>query len=378
MKTMKYALQLCLIAVFITACKGEREESAGESADADKETMLASPSTVQVVRKSDLIITTVENTAVSSKMSITGRVVPRNTTELVSEVQGRIIMSNKPFKAGSSYQRGETILSIDSQEFALNLESQKSAFLNILIGMMPDMKADYAENYPQWLAYIDSYQTGKALPSLPEPKSNPEKYFLTSQQVYNTYYNIKAQEERLSKFRLKAPYAGSLSVAMVDNGGLVTPGQPLGTYISDGDYEIESAVPLKLAQVLEVGQLIEFSNQDLQQHFTAKVTRINNIVDPATQNIPVFLSISDPDLRSGMYLEGQVSSSTFDNAVRVPAAAVNRDNTVHILEQGVIRKVAVQVLNTTDREVVIQGLQDQDQLILTAFENPVSGLKIIE
>ncbi|MEO1487104.1 MAG: HlyD family efflux transporter periplasmic adaptor subunit [Bacteroidota bacterium] len=379
MKTIKNAIRLSLIALLFIACGDDGKKEDRENPETIQKTnALTSQSNVQVVRRSDLQVRTIQNTTVSSYMPITGRVVPKNTTRLVSEVQGRILMGDKPFKAGTSYRKGETILRMDDQEFALNLESQKSAFLNILTGMMPDMQADYPENYGPWLDYINSYETGKPLPQLPETKSSPEKYFLTSRQVYNTYYNIKAQEERLSKYTLKAPYSGSLSVALVDNGGLVSPGQSLGTFFSDRDYEIESAVPLRLAKALEAGQLIEFYNKEMAKKFKAKVVRINNIVDPDTQNIPVFLKISDTDLRSGMYLEGFVNSSSFENSVNVPAYAVNRDNTVHVLENGVILKKEVDVLNTTDKEVVIRGLTDNTQLVLTTFDNPVSGLKIIE
>ena len=304
--------------------------------------------------------------------------IPKYTTRLVAEVQGRILPSNKPFKAGTTYQKGEALLRIDSQEFALNLESQKSAFLNILTGMMPDLKADYPENYQNWLDYVNHYQSGVSLPPLPDTKSNPEKYFLTSRQVYNTYFNIKAQEERLKKFTLTAPYSGSLSTAAVDNGGLVSPGQSLGTFISDNNYEVEAAVKLALAQMLKVGQKIDLHNKSLNRTFTATVVRINNIVDPNTQNIPVFLQISDKDLRSGMYLEGQVTASIFENAVKIPATAINRDNTVHLLRDGVIRKETIEIMNSEVSEAVVGGLKDNAQLILTTFQNPVSGLKISE
>lgn len=379
MKTIKNAIRLSLIALLFIACGDDGKKVEEENNESSQETAsTTSQSNVQVVRRSDLELETIQNTTVSSYMPITGRVVPRNTTQLVSEVQGRILTGNKPIKAGTSYRKGEAIVRVDGQEFALNLESQKSSFLNILTGMMPDMKADYPDNYGTWLDYVNSYESGKPLPPLPETKSNSEKYFLTSRQVYNTYYTIKAQEERLSKYILRAPYDGSLSVSLVDNGGLVSPGQPLGTFISDKNYELESAVPLRLAKALTVGQLIEFHNKDLDKKFEAKVLRINNILDPNTQNIPVFLKISDPYLRSGMYLEGQVNSGTFENSVNVPAYAVNRDNTVHVLENGIIRKKEVDVLNTTNREVVIRGLNDNTQLVLTTFDNPVSGLKIKE
>ncbi|MEM8765140.1 MAG: HlyD family efflux transporter periplasmic adaptor subunit, partial [Bacteroidota bacterium] len=377
MKTIKNVILCALFGILLSACGGNEEQSSKQQ-EAQPTVNAASESAVQVIRKSDLELRTIKNGTVTSYLPITGRVIPKYTTQLVAEVQGRVLLSKKPFKSGSAYRKGEVLLRIDSQEFALNLESQKSAFLNILTGMMPDLKADYPENYQNWLTYINNYQSGLPLPVLPETKSNPEKYFITSQQVYNTYYNIKAQEERLRKFTLTAPYSGSLSAAMVDNGGLVSPGQPLGTFISDRDYEVEAAVTLELAQQLKIGQNIELYNKSLNETFKAKVIRINNIVDPNTQNIPVFLKVSDEKLRSGMYLEGKVRYNTFENAVKIPATAINRDNTVHLLEEGVIRKETIEIMNSEVTEAVVSGLDDNTQLILNSFQNPVSGLKILE
>ena len=374
--TMKSIRKVATLAVFIGLLVSCGEEPNEGSKEEQKTPAPKTESSVQVIRKSDLKLQSITNGTVTSYVQITGRVIPKNTTQLVAEVQGRILSSANPFKAGTSYAKGQTMLRIDSREFVLGLESQKNAFLNILTSMMPDLKADYPDNYQNWLNYVSNYETGGALPALPQTTSDPEKYFVTSRQVYTTFYNIKAQEERLSKFTLRAPYSGSLSVALVDDGGLVSPGQPVGTFISNTVYEIESAVSIPLATKLKPGQKINFKSNGLDKAFTATVSRINDIVDPNTQNIPVFLSVSDADLRSGMYLEGQVNSGSVENAVAIPVEVVDRDNTVHILKDGIIRKVPITIVSTGNEMLTIRGLENNDQLILTTFENPISGLKI--
>lgn len=373
MKLRKTAWLLAFCTLCIISCGDDQKTET-----ATTEPVVQSESSIKIIRKNDLKLKTVKNGRVNSYAPITGRVVPSNTTQLVAEVQGRIRKGFGPFKAGTSFRKGETILSIDNREFALNLESQKSAFLNILTSMMPDMKADYPSNYQNWLKYVSNYESGEPLPDLPETISDPEKYFVTSRQVYNTYYNIKAQENRLSKYYLVAPFNGSLSAALVDNGGLVSPGQALGTFISDGDYEIEAGVGLQLASLLEIGQKVDFKSKELDKTFTATVIRINNIVDTQTQNIPVFLKISDSNLRSGMYLEGLVPMDSFDRAINVPAEAVNRDNTVHLLIDGIIKKQAVEIISSSQDSLTIKGAPEGSQLILTTFETPISGLKITE
>ncbi|MEM6720668.1 MAG: HlyD family efflux transporter periplasmic adaptor subunit [Bacteroidota bacterium] len=377
MKTIKKVTVYVLLSFCIFSCGENKKEE--ETKPQKTETAVAqSLSSVQVIRKSDLELQIIQNANVQNYLPITGRVIPKNTTQLVAEVQGRIVRGSKDFKEGTSFTKGQTILRIDSGEFALNLEAEKSRFLNVLTSMMPDLKADYPDNYNNWLAYVTAYTTGEKLPELPKTKSASEKYFLTSRQVFSMFYNIKAQEERLDKFTLRAPYSGSVSVTLVDNGGLVSPGQPLGTFISDKNYEIESAVSLELAASLKIGQKIAFRSKGLDKTFTATVIRINNIVDTNTQNIPVFLQVKDASLRSGMYLEGEVPSNTFENAVNIPNSAINRDNTVYVLEKDVIKKQTVDILNAGTTNSTVNGLKNDMQLVLTQFQNPISGLKITE
>ncbi|TRX62681.1 hypothetical protein FNH22_00885 [Fulvivirga sp. M361] len=122
--------------------------------------------------RKDLELIRVKNSNQSLAWSISGRVAPKNTTHVFSEVQGKVLNEGFKLKAGLQFRAGEPLLQLDSQEFTLQLESQRSAFLNILTGMMPDLKADYPDNYQNWLNYIQSYENGQLLAALPTTKSD--------------------------------------------------------------------------------------------------------------------------------------------------------------------------------------------------------------
>lgn len=366
-KTLASLIGCCLL---FASCGDSNEEETKPQNNPETE------SSVQVIRKKDLDIYEVYPLELKNYNSITGRVVPTNSTQLIAEVQGRIREGTKPFKSGNSFRKGQVILRVDATEFAYNLESQKNAFLNIITGIMPDLKADYPDNYEIWLTYVSNYNTDELLPPLPEPKSDSEKYFITSNSVYNTYYQIKSQENRLSKYILRAPFDGSLTSTLVDVGGLVSPGQPLGTFISYGNYEIETAVSFSLSKDLEIGQKIEFSAIEDDDPYTATLVRINDIVDPQTQNIPVFFTVNNSSLKAGLYLQGRVLDETYSDAVRLPKETMYRDETVLILRDSIIVKKTVELLNTQLDSIIVRGLDAGDRVILNRFDNPVSGLKI--
>ena len=358
--------------VVLASCGGDQEQSVDTVANQEA----TQPGTEYVIRKNDLTLMPVKNRTKAVKLPVSGRVVPQNETQLYTEVQGKVLPGGFRFREGISFRRGDCLLTLDSKEFSLQLESQKSAFLNNLTGMMPDLKADYPANYENWLNYIKSYEIGQPLKPLPETKSDAEKYLVTANQVYNTYYAIKAQEERLKKYRIIAPYNGMITKTHVDIGGLVSPRQLLGTVINNENYELEAGVSLEIASQLRIGDQIEFTSNELTDQWVGKVTRINNIVDPNTQNIPVFFLIAGKGIKSGMYLEGEFSSKTYEDVFVIPSEVLSRDEKVLLLKNNTILGKPIEPVEYLQDSIIIKGLADGDQLITNEFQIPVKGKRV--
>lgn len=328
------------------------------------------------VTKADLELIRVTNTSKSLKWPVSGRVVPKNTTQLFSEVQGKVLNVNFRLKEGISFRKGEVLLSLDGKEFSLELESQRSAFLNILTGMMPDLKADYPDNYTNWLNYVGSYEGGKPLEELPKTTSEGERYFVTANQVYSTYYSIKALEERLGKYQILAPYSGMVTSANADKGSLVSPGQLLGTIINNTSYELEAAASLEIASKLKVGDRVIFTSNEMPGKWTGNVLRINDIVDAKTQNIPIYFEIEGANLKAGMYLEGKFSGEAYADVFTIPSSILTRDNKVLLLAENTILSKTINPVEFLQDSIIVRGLSDRDILIANQFDVPVEGLKL--
>lgn len=375
MKYLKFAALGLLGAVLSIALISHVTNSESEAANASPEETETADAASNV-RRSSLDLLSIRNREKTILVPVSGRVVPKNQTQLFAEVQGLILPASRNFKAGQYFKKGEALLYIDSREFALNLEAQKSAFLNVLTGIMPDLKADYPDNYQQWLTYVQAYDSGEPLQALPKTTSEGEKYFITANQVYNTFYSIKAREERLSKYIIRAPYAGLVTQAQVDIGGMVSPGQLLGTLISSDDYELEAGINLETATHLSVGDQLTFSSNEIAGTWMGEVVRINDIVDPQTQNIPVFFRLEGPSLKSGMYLEGAFATRRYQDVFVIPQAALSRDESVLILEENVIVRKPITPVEYLRDSIIVQGLTENDKLITNQFSIPVEGTKV--
>lgn len=359
---------LCLI-FFLTGCSATLpQESEEESVSEKPETYL--------IKKEDLVLMPAKEEKRKSNIQISGRVIPRNTTQLFAEVQGKIHQNNRAFKAGLSFTRGDTLIRIEQDEFALSLEAQRSGFLNALTGIMPDLKSDFPDSYDRWLSYVNNYQLGNHLNPLPEPQSNEEKFYLTSNQIYSLYFQIKSLENRLEKYKIIAPYSGTITKSNIDLGSLVTPGQLLGTLVNDYQYELEAGVPLKIADRLRINDKVRFTSNEISKTWTGRVIRMNNIVDPSTQNIPVYFRLEGKGLKSGMYLEGTFETEAFNHVTVIPSSVLGRDESVLVLENDIIRRKPVKPLEYLADSIILSGLAADDLIILNQFQEPVEGLKV--
>lgn len=330
------------------------------------------------LQRADLDLLTVQTSNRTLTTTITGRVIPKHTTQLFAEVQGRIQPTKRPFKQGVSFDKGATLVSIDSREFALNLEAQRASFLNVLTGILPDLKTDYPDTYEHWLSYVSSYDFGESLTDLPTPKSTEEKFYLTSNQVYSLYYQIKAGEERLKKYRIYSPYASTIVAANIDVGSLVSPGQPLGTISDRYHYELEAGVPLTIASNIKVGDQVTFTSSQVSGEWIGRVIRVTSQVDPATQNIIVYFDLRGKDLRAGMYLEGKMQAAALDRVVAIPNSAMNRDESVFVLTQNIITRKMIEPIDFQADSVLVKGLSNNDLVILTQFNTPTEGMRVAE
>ncbi|NRA51904.1 MAG: efflux RND transporter periplasmic adaptor subunit [Phaeodactylibacter sp.] len=365
-----YGLCAVLLLQTTTSCK---KANAQESESANKKQEIAPR---PALKKQDLELLQIATTDRGLATTVSGRVIPKHTTQLFAEVQGKIEPTSRPFKAGTNFKSGETLIRIDDTEFAYNLESQRAAFLNVLTGILPDLKSDYPESYLLWLDYVQNYKAGNALTDLPKPGSTAEQFFLTNNQVYSLYFQIKSLEERLTKYSIQAPYSGIITATNIDVGSLVSPGQSLGTITSSISYELEAGVPLKAMANLRIGDKVTFSNNEVPGEWTGTVIRINNQIDPATQNIPVYFKLYGNKLRSGMYLEGKLTIQNLESVSLIPNEALGRDESVLVLEENVITRKSIEPVAFLTDSIIIRGLRNDDLVILNQFDIPAEGIKV--
>jgi multidrug efflux pump subunit AcrA (membrane-fusion protein) len=321
-------------------------------------------------------VDTVRNKTIPVVIPANGNLVAKNRIELYAEVTGVFRNTGKLFRRGQEYNRGETIISINNTEFYAQVQSARSNLNNLITSAMPDLRLDYPESYPQWQEYLNNLEIDEPLKPLPEPKTEQEKYFITGKNIYSSYYDTQNLEDRLTKFRLRAPYDGVLTEAMVSEGTLVRVGQQLGEFIQKGTYELQVSISAEFVDLLEVGKEVELKTINNRNTYKGEVTRINAKVDQDSQTVTVVIEASHPDLKDGMYLKAILEAQEIDNAIEIGRSLMQKNEQLFAVRDGKLKLIDVQPVHFTDDSVILKGVKDGEVIVSRTVPGAYEGMLV--
>ena len=311
----------------------------------------------------------VQNKTIPIIVMANGNLTAKQRMELYAEVQGVFKRGSKLFKEGQSYKQGETIININDEEYAASVQSAKSNLYNELTSIMPDLRLDYPDFYPKWQSYLNGFDLSKSTPKLPEMNSESERFFITGRGILSSYYNVKNLEQRLSKYRIVAPFGGVLTEALVTEGTLVRAGQKLGEFINPGVYELEVSVSKSFTDLLKVGESVELTSLDRAETYTGRVARINGRVDQASQTIKAYIEVDNDKLREGMYLEAKLDAKKEENAIEIDRSLLLEGDRIFVVRDSVLDLIDVKPVYFSEKSVVLKDVPDG----ITIMSKPLIG-----
>ncbi|MET7030502.1 efflux RND transporter periplasmic adaptor subunit [Sediminicola luteus] len=316
-----------------------------------------------------VFVQTVENGIVPIVISANGNLMAKRRVELYSEVQGVFKPGSVLFKPGQKYSAGQTIISIDAEEYNASVQSSKSNLYNLITSIMPDLRLDYPEVFPKWEAYLRNFDIQNTTPPLPTMDSEKERYFISGRGILTNYYNVKNQEQRLSKYRITAPFSGVVTDALVTEGTLVRSGQKLGEFIDTSVYELEVAVSKSYSDLLKLGEQVELVNLDNSKKYMGKVARINGNIDQLSQTIRAFIEVRNPDLKEGMYLQANLNTKEEAEAIEIDRGLLLEGDKIFVVRDSILDMIDVEPIFFSDKKVVLKEVPNGT----TILSKPVIG-----
>ncbi|MEM6877971.1 MAG: efflux RND transporter periplasmic adaptor subunit [Bacteroidota bacterium] len=335
------------------------------------------PKKPEVKRIATVETLNIQNGRISSTLELQGQLQAYNKIALFTEVGGTVQETGRPFKVGTYFPNESVLLRIDDTEARLNLQSQRASLMNAIAGAMPDLRIDYAETAALWETYLTDYDIETELKELPEVSDQSAKLFLAGRNIYSQYYSIKSLEDRLSKYTVYAPFGGVLTATSIDQGAVVRAGQQIGELMATGYYELAATVPLSQLEYLQSNGSVTLYSEDLNSNWTGQVKRISDQIDPSSQTVTVYIGVRGENLREGMYLRGEAQATTFDNATEIDRDLLTEDNQVFVVEHDSLLRLRPAEVQKINREtVIVRGLPDGTQLLMTDVAGAYDGMKV--
>ncbi|HHZ82070.1 MAG TPA: HlyD family efflux transporter periplasmic adaptor subunit [Flavobacteriales bacterium] len=321
------------------------------------------------------------NTGIIPETPVEGRVEAWHRIDLFAEVNGVLQMGGSEFREGMTYKNGDVLLSLDDTEVRASLQGARAQFLQLVTGMLAGIKVDFPERISVWEEYVRRIDVVNELPELPETGSDREGYYVVNRGVEASYHTIKGSEERLSKYTIRAPFDGFVANALVRPGSLVRAGQPLGTFVGSGIYEIKTAIQARYLETVSKGDEAVFKDELDRVVAVGIVDRIAGNVNAQTQSATVFCKVEPVEgmesvMRDGRYLSGVIRSSVIANSIELSLNLVDSDNKVFIVKDDLLKKVEIEVVFKSFKSIVVLGLEDGTIILAEPVIGAYEGMAV--
>ena len=316
----------------------------------------------------------------SNKIEIerNGKLQSSNRISIMSEVQGiKKKNRNKSFKEGERFNKDETLIKINSDEFNSTVKQSRSELKNLIPSVLPDIKIDYAENFNNWKNYFDNLSVEEPISKIPESASEKENLFLVGRGIESTYYKVKNLEERLSKYDIKAPFSGILVKGNISEGAFIVPNQILGEFIDPNNFEVGVNIPVNFIDKIKLNQSVSIISGGNKDDIMGKIKRINRKVDEMTQTVKIFIEFNNRNLFEGKFVEVKIPLGVIPNSELISRSLLINDKYVFIANKDdKISKANVQPLFFNKENVIVTGLEDGTRLITSNVSGIYEGMKI--
>jgi RND family efflux transporter MFP subunit len=357
---MRMQVTVALVAgmLLLAGCKGDEDASATPAAEP---TVAVGPENIAVVELGEL----------RSGPAISGSLEPEQAATSRAEVGGSVLRTHA--EAGQRVQRGSLLATLDDTAVRDAFLSARSAVRSAESALeLARRNAERAERLSQAGAIAE-----RDLETARLDATNAEGSLADAQA------RLAAASEQLEDTRIRAPFDGVVSERQVDAGDVVQVGAALFTIVDPRSLRLEATVPAEQIGRLRVGTPVEFGVSGLDRRISGRIERINPVVDPATRQVRIYVSIPNVDqsLAAGLFAEGRVATDT-KRAVAVPVTAVDSRGTtptLHLIKQGRIAEVPVK-LGVRDEAAelveVLSGAAEGDTVLLGSAQGLTAGTRV--
>lgn len=284
-------------------------------------------------------------TAVGNVTAVNGVIVSADMPGIVSQIA---------FESGSTVQRGDVLVRLDS--------SQEQAQLA-------------AAAAQREVARLDLERKQSLLQKGAIPTAMYERVAAEFKQADARVGEVRAAIERKT---IRAPFTGVLGIRQVNLGQYLSGGDPVVPLQSLHPIYVTFSLPQQEVGRVEVGAEVHVSSDGLSDVSPGKVTAVNSIVDEATRNVQVQATFDNRagKLRPGMFVEAQLARGISTPVIALPTSSINYapfGDSVFIVEEvkgpdgktyrGVRQQFVKLAGSRGDQVAVVSGVKPGEEVV---------------
>lgn len=318
----------------------------------------------------------VEKQKIEYAVTAPGTIEAFERVQVTARVAGAV--DKVAFVEGQKVKKGDILVIIDSERYALAVNSAKAAVDKAEASQKEVESAlgrrqGASEKHPGLIPgeEVQSFQT-KSLTAKADTAVARE--------------GLRSAQLNLRDSSVRAPMDGVIQTRTVQTGQYVQAGYVMATLLQSDPLLLRFAVsPMEAPRVKE-GMIAELKLRETDRVFKAKITLVAAAADEATRMVAVTAEIEADEhrywLRPGAFADVSVGAGGVRDVVIVPRAAVRpteRGFVAYVIEGDVAKERVLSLgLNTKDGFVEVrQGLAPGEKLVVRGAEPLSDGAKVV-
>jgi RND family efflux transporter MFP subunit len=312
-----------------------------------------------------------------------GLVKPKYETELVAQVSGEVVELSEEFVRGGFVQQGQLLARIDPSDYQAALIEAQATMASAQASLEQERaQGQVAEQ--EWQRITDAAPTPL---SLRKPQLAQEVARVKSAQAF-----ILRAKRNLERTEIRAPYDAMIDSRNVGLGSFVGTGSMIGKLLGTAIAEVrlpvaDNQLEFLIAQGKDASVNLTGTFAGRKTLWAAKIVRSEGVIDSKSRMSYLVAEIFDPyalrdnnqktPLRFGAYVKAKILGEAIAKAASVPRYLVENSRVALLDSESRLHYSAVKIVRQDGQNVIISGgLVDGDQLIVSALDYPVDGMKL--
>ena len=312
----------------------------------------------------------------------------KQATTISSQVSGKINKLSSQFEAGFFVEKDSILLEVSESNYLADVKSAK-ANLSIALANLQEEQARGDVAKIEWQAYSEqASDLALRKPQIAAQQAN----------VAFAKAQLERAERELDRTKIRMPYAGLVVERKISLGDYVTPGFAVAKVIATDVAEVR--LPLTLAQYQKLQPYMSqtksvqiapisvelFNNLARPQQWQASLDRIEQVVESDTQIIFAVAKITDPynlnnshdyPLEVGQFVKAHILIEHETELFRISRSLLTPRQQLLVVNGDKLRIRTPNILHQDQHYIYVDsGLEQGDQIIVSALSKPVDGMRI--